>query len=165
MNLSISVSTSSSSTNNPIASKILGIRKASSRQIGSSKKPDTRRRNSNPDAASSCQGWQRDAPLDLSTGEPVATDKDLKYLSSIWTRNIPEIRKLQKFLKIRNHFHASPDCVPHTEKVFSIVRQTYGRSPVGDLNDFDLNTAIWGIFVSVALQAAAHLGQDFTENL
>ena len=41
------------------------------------------------------------------------------------------------------------------EKVFSIVRQTYGRSPTDDLNDLDVNT----------LQAAVHLGQDFSENL
>ena len=33
------------------------------------------------------------------------------------------------------------------DKVFSIVRQTYGRSPTDDLNDFDLNTAVWYIYV------------------
>ena len=59
----------------------------------------------------------------------------------------------------------STDCVPHMNKVFSIVRQTYGRSPTDDLKDLDVNTAIWGIFMSVTLQAAVHLGQDYTENL
>ena len=37
--------------------------------------------NSNPDTASSSQGWQRDALLDISTGRPVAADKDQKYLN------------------------------------------------------------------------------------
>ena len=64
-----------------------------------------------------------------------------------------------------HHFNVSPDCVPHMEKVFSIVRQTYGRSPTNDLNDLDVNTAVWVYFMSVALQAAGHLGQDSSENL
>ena len=51
------------------------------------------------------------------------------------------------------------------EKVFLIVRQTYGRSPTDDLNDLDVSTAVWGIFVSVTLLAAVHLGQGFSENL
>ena len=51
------------------------------------------------------------------------------------------------------------------EKVLSIVRQTCGRSPTDDLNDLEVNPATWGKFMSVALQAAVHLGQDYTENL
>ena len=31
--------------------------------------------------------------------------------------------------------------------------------------DFDVNTASWSIFISVTLQAAVHLGKDYTENL
>ena len=50
-------------------------------------------------------------------------------------------------------------------KVFSIVRQTCGRNPTDDLKDLDVNTAIWDIFLSVTLQAAVHLGQDYTDNL
>ena len=51
-------------------------------------------------------------------------------------------------------------------KVFSIVGQASGRSPTDDLKDLDVNTAIWCIFMSVTLQAAAvHLGKDYTENL
>ena len=58
MNLAVSVSTSSSFVNSPIASKSLGILEASSG------KPDARaRRNSKPDAASSSQGWLKDAHL------------------------------------------------------------------------------------------------------
>ena len=34
-----------------------------------------------------------------------------------------------------------------------------------NLKDFDVNTAIWGIFMSVTLQAAVHLGRDYSLNL
>ena len=52
------------------------------------------------------------------------------------------------------------------EKVFSIVRQRYGLSPTDQMEDFDVNTAIQqcGVFfMSVTLQAAVHLGKDYTE--
>ena len=59
----------------------------------------------------------------------------------------------------------SPAAVPHMEKVYSIVRQVYGRSPTDDLNDLDENNAVWGIFMNVTCQAAGHLGQYFLGNL
>ena len=75
MNLAVSVSTSSSAVNSPIVSKSPGILKASCRtDWSSSGKPDAR--NSNHDAASIFQGWQKDALLDGCTGKPVATEKD-----------------------------------------------------------------------------------------
>ena len=74
MNLTSTVSTSSSSVNHPIASKNPGIVKASTG------KPDARaRRNSKPDAASSSQGRLKDAYLGGLMVEvqekPAATDK------------------------------------------------------------------------------------------
>ena len=51
------------------------------------------------------------------------------------------------------------------EKVFSIIRKTYDRKPTDDLKDVDVNTVIWCIFMSVTLQAAVHLGQDYSQNL
>ena len=33
------------------------------------------------------------------------------------------------------------------------------------MKDLDVKTATWGIFLSVSLQAAVHLGKDCTENL
>ena len=74
MNLTSIVSTSSSSVNHPIASKIPGTLKASAG------KPDARaRRNSKPDAASSSQGRLKDAYLGglmVEVAEkPAATDE------------------------------------------------------------------------------------------
>ena len=51
------------------------------------------------------------------------------------------------------------------EKVYSIVRKVYGQSPTDELNDFDVNNAVWCIFMNVTLQAAVHLGRGFLENL
>ena len=155
--------------NSPIASKSPGILKESSRQIGCSGNLE---RNSNPDAASSSQGWQKDALLDGRTGKPVATEKSEKCRTRIprISRKPGSSRKFKRLGNRRQNlatsfFYVSPDCVPHTNKVFSIVRQTYGRSPTDDLKDLDVNTAIWCIFMSVSLQAAVHLGQDYKENL
>ena len=36
--------------------------------------------------------------------------------------------------------------VPHMEKVYSIVRKTYDRSPRDNLDDLDVNTAVWCIY-------------------
>ena len=75
-----------------------------------------------------------------------------------------EILKLEAE-KWPHHFHRSPVVVPHMKKVYSIVRQNYGRSPTDDLNDLDVTNAIWSIFLNVTVQAAVHLGQDYLENL
>ena len=45
------------------------------------------------------------------------------------------------------------------------MRQRYGRRPTDQMKDLDVNTAMWGIFMSVTLQGAVHLGKDNTENL
>ena len=80
MNLAFSVSTSSSAVNSPFASESPGILKAQCRTDKSSTgKPDARDRNH--DAASSSQGWQKDAFLDVSTGKLVATEEDQEHLN------------------------------------------------------------------------------------
>ena len=80
MNLAFSVSTGSSTVNSPIASKSLGILKAPCRTDWSSTgKPDANDRNL--DAASSSQGWQKDAFLDLCTEKLVATEEDQEHLN------------------------------------------------------------------------------------
>ena len=155
----------------PIASKSPGILKESSRQIG-------------------CSGNLEEEEIPIPTQRRVLKDgkwmlhwKDVqgnlsrqKKAEKCRTR-IPRIsrkpRNSRKFKRLGNRrqnlatsfLNVSPDCVPHTNKIFSIVRQTYGRSPTDDLKDLDVNTAIWCIFMSVTLQAAVHLGQVFTDNV
>ena len=66
--------------NSPIASESLEVLKAPCRTGWSSTgKPDARDRNH--DAASSSQGWQKDALADVSTGKPVATEEDQEHLN------------------------------------------------------------------------------------
>ena len=64
-----------------------------------------------------------------------------------------------------HNLHISTNYVLHMENVFSIVRQRYGLSPMHQMKNLDVNTAIWGIFMSVTLQAAVHLGENYKENL
>ena len=84
INLALTISTSCSTVQNPIASKSPGILKAPCQNDWTNTgKPGARE--FNQDATSNSQGWQRDAQLFISTGEPVATDENQKYL------NHPEI--------------------------------------------------------------------------
>ena len=142
MNLISSVATSSSSVNSRIASRSPVILKASSRQVGLSGRPDASTyQNSNPEAASSSQGWQSDAQLFISTVKPVATE----YQGCSGNPEVPEDSE-ESEPKSRiwpHHFRISPDFVPHMEKVFSIVRKIYDPKPTGNLKDHDVNTAIW----------------------
>ena len=66
--------------NSPIASKSSGTFKASHRTDWSSTgKLDARYRKHN--AASSSQGWQKDAFLEVSTGKLVATEEDQEHMN------------------------------------------------------------------------------------
>ena len=70
----------------------------------------------------------------------------LEVQGSLSHQDTKDIQETQKLLEIQgkfwpHHYQKSPDCVPHMNKVFSIVRQTYGPSPTDDLNDLDVNTA------------------------
>ena len=82
VDLAVSVSTSSSSVNSPIASKSPGILKASSRQMGYSGKPDVRsKRNSNTDAASS---FSRMAKGCICGGLHRETCRNRKKIRNLW---------------------------------------------------------------------------------
>ena len=135
LNLASLVSANSSTVQSPIASKIPVILKAPCQNDWTSTgRPGARE--FNQDAASSSQAWQKDAVLDESTRRLAATEEDQEHL------NFPEDSKSTRRLvgsgnadtkgkdNIWPHnLQISTDCVPHTEKVFSIVRQRYGLSP------------------------------------
>ena len=54
--------------------------------------------------------------------------------------------------------------VPHFEKVYSNLRQQLKREP-DNVDDLDVNTLTWGMFMTVTQQAAVHLGNDCLDNL
>ena len=64
-----------------------------------------------------------------------------------------------------HNLHVSPATVHHTEAVFSIVREIYGREHDDTMDDLYVNMAIWGIFLNATLRVAVHLGQDYEANL
>ena len=165
MNLTSSVVSSSSSVNSPIASRSPGILKASSRQVGLSGRLDANaNQNSNPDAASSSQGWQRDAQLFFSTRKLVAM-VTTEHQGCSGKSKIPEDSgdSEPKSRIWRHHFHVSPDYVPHMERVFSIVRQICDQKPTEDLKDLDVNTAIWCVFMCHTSSCSSSWTGQFNE--
>ena len=62
------------------------------------------------------------------------------------------------------NFHISAAYVSHREKVLSNLRQRYGRKPGDKMEDVDVKTIVWRMFMSVTLRAAIHLGNDYAEN-
>ena len=79
MNLAVTVSSSSSSVNSPVASKSPGYSKPQVDRLDIQGNL-TWDRNEIP-IPSSSQGWQKDALLDVCTGKPVATEKDQESLN------------------------------------------------------------------------------------
>ena len=172
------VSTSSSNVNSPIASKSPGILKAPCRKAWSSTgKPDARDRNH--DAASNSQGCQEDALLlDGCTGKPVATEEDQEHQNypdefvgtgkpvAQDTKDIQDPKETQETQEPEgndkvcpHHLHISPNYVQHMEKVFSIVRQTYGRCSTDPMKDVDVSTAFW-VYIYVCHSSSCSLSWE-----
>ena len=64
-----------------------------------------------------------------------------------------------------HHLHISPNTSNLTEAVFFMVRKIYGKQ-LGDLmKGWDMNLAVWWMFVDSTLRAAVHLGKDCDANL
>ena len=63
-----------------------------------------------------------------------------------------------------HNFYISSEVVSCMDKVYSIVRKTYDRKPTDEMEDLDVNAAIWGMFMNTTLQAV-HLGQNHDQNL
>ena len=164
MNLAASVSTSSSTVNSPIASKSPGILKST--LSNTCRKRSQSRRSVE---------FSRMAKRCISGREYRETCRDRKRPGTPESlQDIQDIQELQETQKTRKPkamtkightisiFHQIMCCM---EKVFSILRQRCGRNPTDQMKDLDVNTARWRICMSVTLQAAVHLGKDYTENL
>ena len=164
MDLTSSVAASSSPVNSPISSRSSGILKVSSRQVGLSGRLDEiMNQNSNPDAASSSQGWQRDAQQFFITGKQTCANGHGSELSesagrtrqhretNLWQRwrlNTKDVQENSKFQKIQEIQHLKVE-FGNVEKVFLIVRKIYDQKPTDKLKDLDVNTAIWCVFMSL----------------
>ena len=85
-----------------------------------------------------------------SAVRPAAEGSGIVNVDSVWPNN---------------NFQISVDYVPHLEKVYSNLRQKNGRKSGDDMKDLDTNSLIWGMFMSVTLDAAVHRGKDYLENL
>ena len=75
---------------------------------------------------------------------------------------LPEILKTQNLHQVE---HCAYSEVIRFFQSVGCVQKVRGDSSLRDkMEDLDVNTAIWCIFMSVTLQAALHLGTDCTEN-
>ena len=127
------------------------------------------------DAASSSQVWQKDAEMDEGGRRPVATRTNQDLLnfreSSESTRRLVALtaettESIDGNDTVWPHnLHISTAYVPHLEQVFSNARQKFGRKVEDKMEDLDVNTSRWGIFMTATLQAAVHLENDDVENL
>ena len=149
MNLAFTVSTSSSTVQNPIASKRPGTLKALCRKDWKST-GELVAREPNQDAASSSQVWQTDAEMDKSTTRLVVAEKDQELAN--FQKNLKSTRKhiapansdIDGNGTIRPHnLHISTVYVPLLEKVFSNVRWRYGLEPGGKMENLEENAIIW----------------------
>ena len=123
-------------------------------------------RNSIHDAASSSQGWQKDALLDGCSGKLVATEEHQEHrhhpeefvgtgkLVVPGYQGYPGTPGDSRRLGSRRHWQRLAAPFPYFAKIMCIPWKRSSRS-----------TAVWGIFMSVTLQAAVHPGIDYTENL
>ena len=93
--------------------------------------------------------WQTDAKTSASAVRPAAEGSGIVNVDSVCP----------------NNFQISVACVPHLEKVCSNLRQNIGRTSGDDMNDLDVNSLIWEMFLSATLDAAVHLGQGYLDNL
>ena len=170
LNLVSHAATSSSTVQSPIASKSPGILKTRCREDWSS----TRRlaaREPNRDAASSSEVWQKDAEMDKSTRRLVSAEEDQEL------KNVHEnLKSTRKFVASGNsdidgidtvwplNLQKSTVCVSHLEKVLECETEIQSQTRK-QMENLDVNAIIWRMLMFVTLQAAVHLGKDYSENL
>ena len=148
LNLVSHTAASSSTAPSSSASNCQGILRAPSQQgsnlMVSAGKPAAGGSHQN-DAASSSQVWQRDAKTNDSARKlaTAGTNQDLS------------------FQDCARKFAAE---VPKSSTTTTRSGRT-NRKPEDKMEDHDVNTLILGMLLTVTLQAAVHLGNDYLENL
>ena len=120
------------------------------------------------DAASSSQVWQKMLKGTRVQGDPLQQERTRDLLnfheSSESTRRLVALKAENsdsidgKDTVWPHNLHISTAYVSHLEKVFSNVRQKFGRKPGDNMEDLDVNTSIWRTFMTATLRAAVLLG-------
>ena len=110
-------------------------------------------------AASSSQVWLSDAKANDRKLAAAGTNQDQSFQE--------RARKLADEVdsKWPHNYRISRADVPHLEKVYSNLRQPLERKPEDKIEDLDVNTLLWRMFMTVTQQAAVHFGNDYLENL
>ena len=104
------------------------------------------------DAASSSQVRLTDAK----------TNERARKLAAAGTNQDPSFQECARKLTA---YRISRAYVPHLEKVYSNLRQQRNRKPEDKMEDLDVNTFVWRMFMTVTHQAAVHLGNGFLVNV
>ena len=119
------------------------------------------------DAASSSQMWLTDAKIRESARKLAAAGTNLGQSFQERTRKFAaensDINDEDDSEWAQN-YRISRVNVPHFEKVLSNLRQKFGRKPEHKIEDFDMSTLIWRMFMIVTQQAAVHFGNDYLDN-
>ena len=110
------------------------------------------------------ESWDVDLSESETGSEEDVTGKPAAYKTAAGKPYAPSKSACQG-REWSHNLQVSPATIHHTEAVFSIVRGIYGQELDDPLSDFDVNMAIWGIFLNATLRAAVHLGQDYEVNL
>ena len=105
--------------------------------------------------------WQSDVESNASAGRLAAeeTNQNLDFPASAGKPAAEGSGLVDVDSARPNHFHTSVAHVPHLERVYSNLRQKIGRKSGDDMNDFDTNSLMWGMFMSATLDAAVHFGK------
>ena len=101
--------------------------------------------------------WQKDAVLDVGTRRLVAVEKQQELLN--FHGNPKSTRKLAA--SGNSDIDDIGTTWPHNLHIStaSVTRLRYGRRPGDKMEDLDVNTIIWRMFISVTLQTTVHLGK------
>ena len=120
------------------------------------------------DAASISHKWLTDAKLSERARKLAAVDTNQDQIFQESARKLAAENSGindEDDSKWPHNYRISRASVPHLEKVYSNLRRQLRRKPEDKMEDLDVKTLIWRIFMSVTQQAAVYLGDDFLDNL
>ena len=118
------------------------------------------------DAASSSQVWLTDAKMSERARKLAAVGANQDQCYQERTRKLATENfdvNDEDDSKWPHHLRISRADVPHFLKVYSNLRQQLKCKPEDNMEDLDVNTLIWRMFMIVTQPAAVHLGKDYLD--